>query len=335
MEKQKVFVGWTNGTEQSSLPKHKGGIPIMQKPHLYKRCLRAGAFALALAMPLSSLAETHKVVQGGLLNLRQEPSLDAKVIRQYPTGTWMTVLSEEGEWSKVEVAGSTGYVMTKYLADSTAEKTLYVRTNTGRGLNLRDEPSLEGSIITSFKPGTAVKVLTYGKTWHKVSVDGLTGYMSGQYLTSGSGSSSTVTKTGTVNNPGANQVLLLREKASTDARVLGHFRNGTQVTITGESGDFYKVTVGGKNGYMMKKFIKLSTSSSTTLPEAPFTATLTNPNGNSIVNFRTAPGLNASIIKAHPVGKEIKVLETGDVWCKAEIDGVTGYVSRYFFKVNK
>jgi len=35
------------------------------------------------------------------------------------------------------------------------------------------------------------------------------------------------------------------------------------------------------------------------------------------------------------VGTKIKVLETGDVWCKAEIDGVTGYVSRYFFKVVK
>ena len=32
---------------------------------------------------------------------------------------------------------------------------------------------------------------------------------------------------------------------------------------------------------------------------------------------------------------KIKVLETGDVWCKAEIDGATGYVSRYFFKVVK
>jgi len=25
----------------------------------------------------------------------------------------------------------------------------------------------------------------------------------------------------------------------------------------------------------------------------------------------------------------------GETWCKAEIDGVTGYVSRYFFKVVK
>ena len=300
----------------------------MQKTHLYKRCLRAGAFALALAVPLSSLAETHKVVHGGLLNLRQEPSLSAKVIRQYPTGTWMTVLSEEGEWSKVAISGQQGYVMSKFLRETDASSTLYVRTNTGRGLNLRDEPSMEGSIITSFRPGTAVTVLTHGKTWHKVSANGQTGYMKAEFLTaSQSGGSSSVRKTGTVKNPGANQVLLLRETASTDARVLGYFRNGTQVTILGESNGFYKVSVNGKTGYMMKKYITVSSQD-----QSPFTARLINPNGNSIVNFRTAPGLNASIIKAHPVGTEIRVLEMGDVWCKAEIDGVTGYVSRYFFK---
>lgn len=316
----------------------------MQKTHLYKRCLPVLALVLALALmlPLVSLAETHMVVKGGALNLREEPSLSAKVIKQFPSGTWMTVTATEGDWSKVEVNGLKGYVMSKYLSESNSDSTLYVRTNTGRGLNLRDQPSLEGNIITSFKPGTAVTVLARGNGWYKVSANGQTGYVSSRYLTgsqsSGGSSSTGYPKTGTVNNPGANQVLLLRETASTDARVLGYYRNGTEVKLLGESGSFYKVTVNGKNGYMMKKFIKAGSSisgGSSTLPATPFTAKLVNPNGNRIVNFRTAPGLNASIIKAYPVGTEITVTAVNDVWCKAEIDGVTGYVSRYFFQVIK
>lgn len=308
----------------------------MQKTHSYKRCLRAAAFTLAMAIPMSGLAESYKVVTGGALNLRKEPSMQSGVIHQYPSGTWMTVLSEEGEWSKVEVGGNTGYVMSKFLSESNSDSTLYVRTNTGRGLNLRDMPSLKGNIITSFKPGTAVKVLVRGAGWHKVSVGGQVGYMNAQFLSgSASGGSSSSSKTGTVSNPGANQVLLLRETASTDSRVLGYFGNGTKVIIHGEEGDFYKVTVGGKKGYMMKKFIKLNGSSSSTLPATPFAAELVNPNGNSIVNFRTAPGLSSPIIKAHRVGTQINVLEVGETWCKAEIDGVTGYVSRYFFKVSR
>lgn len=305
----------------------------MQKTHPYKRCLRAATFTLAMVIPMSGLAESHKAVTGGALNLRENPSLEAKVIRQYPTGTWMTVLSEEGEWSKVEVGGNTGYVMSRYLTDAAGSTKMYVRTNTGRGLNLRDMPSLEGNILTSFKPGTEVEVLVRGAGWNKVSVNGQTGYMSAQYLSS-KNTASSAAKTGIVSNPGANQVLLLRETASTDARVLGYYANGTQVTIHGEEGDFYKVTVGGKNGYMMKKFISLGDNGSS-LPQTPFTAELINPNGNSIVNFRTAPGLNSSIIKAHKVGTTITVLETGETWCKAEIDGVQGYVSRYFFKFTK
>ena len=208
----------------------------MQKTPLYKRCLPALALILALMLPLVSLAEVSKVVKGGALNMRAEPSLSAQVLRQYPTGTWMTVLEDMGEWSKVRVNGLEGYVMSKYLSDTSSDSTLYVRTNTGRGLNLRDLPSLEGNIITSFKPGTAVTVLLRGNGWYKVSVQGMTGYMASQYLSasqsSGGGTSTSgYPKTGVVNNPGANQVLLLRETASTDARVLGYYRNGTSVQL--------------------------------------------------------------------------------------------------------
>ena len=82
----------------------------MQKTPLYKRCLPALALLLALMLPLVSLAEVSKVVKGGALNMRAEPSLSAQVLRQYPTGTWMTVLEDMGEWSKVRVNGLEGDV---------------------------------------------------------------------------------------------------------------------------------------------------------------------------------------------------------------------------------
>ena len=332
MERLSPFVKCANGMDPHPAGKKKE-VSLMQKTPLYKRCLRTLLFVLVLALPLVSLAESYMVVRGGSLNLREYPSLQAKVLGQYPTGTWMTVHSEQDGWSKVTVNGKNGYVMSKYLSDGSSANTLYVRTNTGRGLNLRTEPGLTGTIITSYKPGTAVEVLVRGSDWHKVRVNGTIGYMASQYLTGSASSGSTGStsgKTGIVTNPGANQVLLLREKASTDSRVLGYYRNGVSVKILGESGSFYKVSVNGQTGYMMKKFITL-TSSSTQIA-TPFTAKLVNPNGNSIVNFRTAPGLNTPIIRAYPIGTQIKVLEMGDVWCKAEIDGVVGYVSRYFFK---
>lgn len=308
----------------------------MKDPRQYKRRIQALTLTAALALPMVSLAESHMVVQGGKLNLRQQPSLEAAVLGQYPTGTWMTVHEETGKWSKVTVDGKSGYVMSKYLTEGNASGTLYVRTNTGAGLNLRSEPSESGKILTSCKPGTAVKLLSRGNGWHKVQVNGQVGYMAARYLTTapatgnGSGSTGTTATFGTVQNPGKNQVLLLRETASTQARVLGYYRNGTQVTITGSQGDFYKVTVAGQNGYMMKKFISVKQEAF-----QPFTAVLVNPNGNKIVNFRKAPGLSAPIIKTLAVGTRITVTEMGDVWCKVTVDGTEGYVSRYFFEKSK
>ena len=306
----------------------------MQKTPFYKRCLWLLVALCLTALPALSLAADYAVVSGGSLNLRQEASLDSKVLAQYPTGTWMTIEEQGSDWSKVTVAGKEGYVMSKYLKDSADTSKLFVRTNTGIGLNLRSAPALTGDILASFKPGTEVTVLLRGADWYKVQAEGQTGFMASRYLAKAatSGSTGSVTgypKTGVVSNPGANQVLLLREEASTDARVLGYYGNGVTVKLLGESGSFYKVTVDSKNGYMMKKFVKVTAS---TVVETPFAAKLVNPNGNSIVNFRKAGNLSASIIKAYPVGTEISVLEVGEYWSKVQIEGTEGYVSNFFYK---
>ena len=120
----------------------------------------AGAVCAAVMMTGAAVnAESFATVKGGGLNLRETASLDARVLGQYPTGTWITILEEGETWHKVSVDGKTGYMMNKYLNAATASATMYVRTNTGIGLNLRTKPGMDGAIITSFKPGTAVTVM--------------------------------------------------------------------------------------------------------------------------------------------------------------------------------
>lgn len=58
----------------------------------------------------------------------------------------------------------------------------YVNTSS-TGLNLRDAPSTNGNIITSFPRGTQVDIMqTYG-AWAYVRVNGTVGYMNNSYLT--------------------------------------------------------------------------------------------------------------------------------------------------------
>lgn len=225
-----------------------------------KRILSA-MLGLSLSVaPLMASASEYATVKGGGLNLRETASLEARVLGQYWTGTWVEILEDGDEWCKVSVAGKTGYMMKKYLNTGAAQNIMYVRTNTGIGLNLRKGPGTDNAIITSYPIGTAVTVLQKGSAWHKVQV-------------------------------------------------------GDQV------------------GYMSAKYLSASKAPSYTKPvDKPFTATLKNINGGSVVNFRLYPGMKTKVLKTLPVGTQVTVLEMGENWSLVELNGQRGYVSTYFLK---
>lgn len=294
----------------------------------------AAALALSSTAALADTADSA-LVQGGRLNLRQTPSLAAKVLGQFPTGTMVEIIESGDEWHKVEVEGKTGFMMAKFLNTAEKQQTAVVRTNTGIGLNMREAPRMDGAIITSFKPGTQVTVLQKGSNWSRVEVNGLEGFMSSQYLTSSSGGSSSAPAAGTavVNNPRDTQVLNLRETPSLDARVLAYYRNGTQVEVIHKGTTWSEVKVNGRHGFMMNKYLKFGASSgSVTAPVTPFEATMININGTGIVNFRSQPRLGSNVIRTYPVGTKVTVTEKGQDWFKVTINGEEGYVSRHFLK---
>ncbi len=303
----------------------------MKHVNLKKLAGLTAAAALTLTSS-AALAETadSALVRGGSLNLRQTPSLSAKVLGQFPTGTLVEIIEAGAEWHKVEVNGKEGYMMAKYLNNGVNEQEATVRTNTGIGLNLREEPEMDGAIITSVKNGGTVTVLQKGADWCRVIVGDTEGFMSTKYLRFGgqSGSSSATGKVAVVNNPKDTQVLNLRQSASLDAKVLDYYRNGVEVTILKAGSTWHKVQVeDGKIGYMMAKFLKVTGESAI---QKPFQAKVINVNGGSYVNFRNAASLSAKIIDRIDVGSTVTVIEHGTDWCKVVADGVEGYMSTWF-----
>lgn len=310
----------------------------MKNESIKKLASLTAAAAMGLT-PMLALADTadSALVTGGALNLRQEASLTAKVLGQYPTGTLVEITEPGSEWHKVSVNGKTGYMLAKYLNSAEKETEATIRTNTGIGLNLREEPRLSGKLITSYKPGTKVTVTQKGSTWCRVKVDGKEGFMATAYLnfggtgsTGGSSGGAVSGKVAVVNNPKATQVLNLRQTASLDAKVLGYYRNGVKVTILKSGTTWHKVQVeDGKIGYMMAKYLKVTDQ---TASASPYTAKTFNANGGSYVNFRKTASLSGSVISKVPVGTEVTVVEHGADWCKVTVDGVTGYISTWFLK---
>lgn len=92
----------------------------MKNSKKYVRTVSAALCSLLLLSSAPALADTYATVRGGGLNLRQTASLDAKVLGQYPTGTWVTIHEQGDTWSRVTVNGKSGYMMTKYLSSGAA-----------------------------------------------------------------------------------------------------------------------------------------------------------------------------------------------------------------------
>jgi len=292
----------------------------------------AAALALTSTAAMADASDSA-LVQGGALNLRQEPSLSAKVLGQFPTGTLVEVTGYHGDWYAVDVNGLSGYMMSKFLSGDLNAQTATVRTNSGIGLNLREEPGMDGAILTSVKNGATVTVTQKGSNWSRVNVNGVDGFMATEFLRFGAGSpdaSVPTGKTAVVSNPRDTQVLNLRQGPSLDTKVLSYYYNGTKVTILKAGSTWHKVQVeDGRVGYMMAKYLKETGETGTA---KPYEAKLINVNGGSYVNFRKGPSLQSSVIARLPVGRTITVIEHGTDWCKVDVDGVIGYVSTWFMK---
>ncbi len=148
--------------------------------------LRVLSAVLCIVLFLSwvpALAESTATITGnGKVNMRKSPTLGSKVLGSYSPGTRVTVLDNGTTWTKIRVDGKTGYMMTRYLSSAKHSSIMYVRTYTGVKLRLRERPTVLSDTLASFRPGTAVSIIERGKSWTKVRVDGLVGYMGSQYL---------------------------------------------------------------------------------------------------------------------------------------------------------
>lgn len=142
----------------------------------------------------STTTKTMYVTASAGLNLRKGPSTSYAVIKTLSKGTEVTVVSSSNGWSKVNVGGVSGYVSSDYLSstkpstgssssnESTSNTTSTMYTT--ERLNLRKGAGTSYSVITTLDKGVAVTVHSSSNGWSKVSVNGMSGYVSSSYLSS-------------------------------------------------------------------------------------------------------------------------------------------------------
>ena len=217
---------------------------------------------------------TVRYANGGYVNLRSGPALTYSIITQVTSGTQVRIENDSYEWNYISVTVN-GQTLYGYMHDSFLNRsagTSVVTTQNGGQVNVRSGPGSSYSSVGKLASGTNVTVLLKGNGWYYISGAGITGFMSTQYLSgsgstlgnnTGSGNSSSGTTSVSiayVNNPKSTQVLNLREYASTDARSIGQYRNGTQVRVVSYGGTWCEVYVGTKHGFMMTRYLSFNGS---------------------------------------------------------------------------
>ena len=297
-----------------------------------------------------------------------------------PAGTQVTAYPVEGDWSTwcyVTAGDLTDYVLSKYLtAKGGSSGKDYTQANTQRvvqignpqRLHLRKKASTTADSLGLYANGTVVNVQwterRNGTEWAYVQAGDKQGYMMTKFLAP---SAVTTTETpreeqttaapaaaaGTVmvvrtSNTGR---LHLREKANSSAKSLGLYQNGTAVQVIGELGTWVQVQVGGKTGFMKKRFLAAASENSPeqaaeTVKSADADKPAESPQpaetaaagavmyvktGNAgKLHLRAEGTSNAKSLGLYKNGTAVTVLSVSGTWAQVQVNGKAGYMKLRF-----
>ena len=221
-------------------------------------------------------------ISGSRLNLREKASTLSKILTRLSGGARVTVLGESGNWYHVNYNGTLGYLSKAYVrvtgdvsptAAPTASPTqppetgreATIQIENGGALHLRKGPGTDTESLGYVQNGDKATILGESGEWYHVRVDGKEGYLKKTYLDGGAQApEATPAPTAAptqapereatihIENDGT---LHLRKGPSTDTESLGYVQNGDKAAILGESGEWYRVRVDGKEGYLKKIYL--------------------------------------------------------------------------------
>lgn len=123
--------------------------------------------------------------------------------------------------------------------------------NTTASVNFRQTAG--GPIFSSIPKGTRVAVIDNDGNWFRIAVNGMTGYVSGDYIKGMpdcefSLGTATITGDGSIN---------MRADADTNSDIVTQVPAGSTVAVLGVKGNFYKVQFGESVGYMFEPYVSV------------------------------------------------------------------------------
>lgn len=211
----------------------------------------------------------YAVIKGSNVNIRSSSNTNSKIIATV-SNKKVQIISSAGEWYKISVNGKEGWVKKSFITESTlSSRQLQSETNTassstsglikGKDINLRSKPTKTAKIVGKIS-NKKVKILSKSGAWYKVSYDGLTGWVSSDFVSTSTTSASNKKAeeadealSGTINKTNVN----IRSKPSKSAKIITKLSK-KKVSIIADSGDWYKISCGNTTGWISKDCVSVS-----------------------------------------------------------------------------
>ena len=196
-------------------------------------------------------------------------------------------------------------------------------------LRLRSEPSLSSSTITYIPNGATVSVWEQLEGWYKVIYNGMTGYVSSDYLVytpaettdepvvdADSDASESETETKMIGKITGDRVNF-RTKPTTSSDIIGRFAKGTEVEVVSVSNGWCEVIYNGKTGYVSGDYVEIDGEPA----EQPRGIVI-----GSCVNVRSGPDTRYGIVTKVYAGAILELLDKSDNWYYISYNGYKGYI---------
>ena len=149
-------------------------------------------------------------------------------------------------------------------------------------LNIRTEPF--GPVITTVPEGTTLAILANDGEWAQVSVDGIIGFASMDYIMEDVGEAALQDFSfggGVISADDVN----FRAEPSTSSGVIGRFQSGTSVTVVGISDGWFKVDYNGQTGFVHPDYLSMASTSVPLASLPSITNTSISPTRQAVLEF--------------------------------------------------
>ena len=265
------------------------------------------------------------------VNVRDRATSNSLSLGEAQKGEIFQLLAVEGNWYKIQFTkDQTGYVFHYYakLGSMTDFTGIGTVVNAPDGVNIREKASSKSEILGVAQNGDVFDVRGRSGSWIRVLYNGGTAYIYKAYLKlSINPDPNAPVKPGEKGYINCNTHVNVRAKATSASKKLGELKRGAQVSVTGISGNWTRISYKGGVGYVFTKYV------SRTKPDDVTGKTATIVNCKYCVNVRAKASSASKKLGTADKGSTWTVKGLSGNWVKIDFYGVNAYVYKRYVKI--